>query len=103
MRGALAAAIIAIAQTALAHVGSPDVFFEGPAGPYGLLVAIRTPQAIPGVAQIEVRTDPDPAVHRVRITPMPLTGEGAKFAPVPDEASQSREDPRLFTGAARFG
>jgi hypothetical protein len=99
MRGALAAAILAIAQTALAHVGSPDVFFEGLAGPYGLLVAIRTPQAIPGVAEIEVRTDPDPAVHRVRITPMPLTGEGAKFAPVPDEAAQSREDPRFFTGA----
>jgi hypothetical protein len=29
---------------------------------------------------------------------LPLTGPGAEFAPVPDTAARSPEDPRLFTG-----
>ena len=33
-----------------AHVGSPDVYFQGLAGPYHLTVTIRTPAMIPGVA-----------------------------------------------------
>jgi hypothetical protein len=82
---------------ASAHVGSPDVFYEGQAGPYGLMVAIRPPQAIPGVAEIEIRTREE-GVGRVRITPIPLSGDGARFAPVPDEAVRSRQDARFFTG-----
>ena len=30
--------------------------------------------------------------------PLPLTGPGAQFAPVPDVAARSADDPRLFTG-----
>ncbi len=83
---------------AWAHVGSPDVFYEGEAGPYHLLVTIRTPTVIPGVAEIEVRsTDKD--VDVVHIVPTPLTGPGAKFAPVPDRAQQSKDDPQFFTGS----
>ena len=37
-------------------------------------------------------------VDGVHIVPLPLTGPGAEFAPVPDLASQSSDDPRLFTG-----
>jgi hypothetical protein len=91
--------LVAAALMAHAHVGSPDVFFEGKAGPYPLLVAIRTPQAIPGVAEIEIRVLSQPPVHRIRITPMPLTGEGAKFAPVPDEATPSKDDAGFFVGS----
>ena len=39
-----------------AHVGSPDIFYEGDAGPYHLLVAIRPPVVIPGIAEVEVRS-----------------------------------------------
>src|SRR5690349_14982824 len=81
-----------------AHVGSPDVFFEGEAGPYRLLVTIRTPQAIPGVAEVEIRSA-SPDVRQVRIVPLPMTGPGARFAPVPDVAQQSQEDPQFYTGA----
>ena len=35
-----------------AHVGSPDVFLEADAGPYRLLVTVRPPHAIPGVADV---------------------------------------------------
>lgn len=93
------AVLIAIALQAplRAHVGSPDVFLEGPAGPYRLLVTVRPPKAIPGIADVEVLTTSDD-VRDVRIVPLPLAGAGAKFAPVPDRAARSSEDPRLFTG-----
>ncbi len=39
----------------VAHVGSPDVWYEGEAGPYHILVYIRVPGVIPGIADINVR------------------------------------------------
>ena len=80
-----------------AHVGSPDVFLEAYAGPYRLLVTVRPPHAIPGVADVDVLTTGDD-VRDVHIVPLPLTGDGAKFAPVPDRAVRSADDPKLFTG-----
>jgi hypothetical protein len=81
-----------------AHIGSPDVFLDGRAGPYRLLVTVRPPHAVPGVAQVEVLTTSD-EVEEIRIVPLPLTGPGAEFAPVPDIASRSPANRRLFTGA----
>lgn len=52
---------------------------------------------IPGVADVEVLATSDD-VKEVRIVPTPLTGVGAQFAPVPDRAVRSNDDPRLFTG-----
>lgn len=78
-------------------MGSPDVFLEGHAGPYRLLVTVRPPQVIPGVADVEVLATSDD-VHVVRIVPLPLAGDGAKFAPVPDLAERSSDAPRLFSG-----
>jgi len=77
----------------LAHVGSPDVFLEGQAGPYRLLVTVRPPHAIPGVADVDILTTSD-GVRDVRIVPLPLTGPGAQFAPVADRAVRSADDPR---------
>jgi hypothetical protein len=89
---------LAFAAAGAAHVGSPDVFFEGAAGPYPLFVTIRPPAVIPGVAEIEIRTSASD-VREVHITPLPLTGEGAKFAPTPDLAARSKDDPQFFTGS----
>ncbi len=86
------------AASALAHVGSPDVFFEGKAGEYRVFVTIRTPQVIPGVAEVEMRF-PEPGVEQVKITPTPLTGLGAKFAPTADTAVQSLQDTQSYSGA----
>ena len=88
---------IAAPESACAHIGSPDVFLDGQAGPYRIFVTIRPPHAIPGVADVEVLTTSDD-VHEIRIVPLPLTGPGAQFAPVPDVASRSSDDARLFTG-----
>lgn len=81
-----------------AHVGSPDIFYEGDAGPYRLLVTVRPPQVIPGVAEVEIRSATR-EVRQIRIVPLPMTGPGAKLAPVPDVAQPSREDPQFYTGS----
>ncbi len=49
------AAVAVIALIASAHVGSPDTYFEGSAGPYPVRVIVRTPGVVPGLAQITVR------------------------------------------------
>src|SRR5260221_7811802 len=90
-------ALILVLATALpAHVGSPAVFYERTAGPYRLLVTIRPPVIVPGVAEIEIRSL-SRAVRQIRIVPLPLTGAGAKFAPTPDVAQRSKQDPQFFT------
>ena len=40
---------------ASAHVGSPNIFFDGKAGSYPVRVIIRPPAALPGFAQVDVR------------------------------------------------
>jgi hypothetical protein len=100
LRAALAGLAIAsvLSPRLAAHIGSPDVFVDGQAGDYRIFVTIRPPYAIPGVAEVEVLTT-NGDVREVRIVPLPLTGPGARFAPVSDVASRSPEDPRLFTGS----
>ena len=39
-----------------AHIGSPDVFLDGQAGPYRVLITVRPPYAVPGVADVEILT-----------------------------------------------
>ncbi|MDQ6706878.1 MAG: hypothetical protein M3Z85_13000, partial [Acidobacteriota bacterium] len=79
------------------HIGSPDVFYEGDAGPYKLLVAIRPPTVIPGVARVEIQALAGD-IQSIHVVPMPLAGDGAKFPPTPDIAQRSKEDPRFYTG-----
>ena len=38
-----------------AHVGSPNVFFDGEAGSHPVRVIVRPPEVVPGVAEITVR------------------------------------------------
>ncbi len=47
--------VLLVAATARAHVGSPNVFFDGNAGPYPVRVIVRPPEVIPGVAEVTVR------------------------------------------------
>src|SRR5438034_2760138 len=94
----LPALVLVFAAALHAHVGSPDVFYEGAAGPYRLLVTIRPPVIVPGVAEIEVRSAA-PGVREMRFVPLPLTGAGAKFAPTPDTAQRSTDVPQFFTGS----
>jgi hypothetical protein len=88
---------ILIAGPCLAHVGSPDVFFQGDAGPYHLVVQIRTPQMIPGIAEIQIRSS-SPGVRQVKIVPLYIVGEGSKYPPPPDVLLPSKDDPQFFSG-----
>ena len=94
----LAAIVLTLpTPTARAHVGSPDVYVDGNAGPYKLSIVVRPPLVIPGVAEIEVRSQ-TPGIDRIDITPIPLTGEASKHPPVPDTMQKSAADALYFTG-----
>ncbi|MGA3045371.1 MAG: hypothetical protein ABSD67_02025 [Terracidiphilus sp.] len=88
---------------AWAHVGSPDVYAEGNAGPYRLFVTVRPPLVIPGVAEIEVRAEglgsTSSGITGIQIAPIPLTGEASLHPPVADQMKQSAQDKQFFTGA----
>jgi hypothetical protein len=88
---------IVIAAPLAAHVGSPDVFFQGAAGPYHLVISIRTPQMIPGIAEIQIRSS-TPGVRHVKIVPVYIVGEGSKYPPPPDVLLPSKDDPQFFSG-----
>jgi hypothetical protein len=48
-----------LAALCSAHVGSPDVWFEGNAGPYHIVVYVRLPGVIPGIADVNVQLPDD--------------------------------------------
>ena len=78
-----------------AHVGSPDTFFEGPAGPYAVRVIIRAPQVIPARAEVIVRVNGD-GVRRVTAAPYIWNG-GEKGAPPADELVRVPGDTTLWS------
>lgn len=86
-----------VAAACFAHVGSPNVYFQGEAGPYHLVVMVRTPQMIPGVAEIEVRTD-KPGVREIKATPLFIVGPGSKYPPPPDILHPAQGDGQFFAG-----
>ena len=90
--------LFAVVSACQAHVGSPDVFHDGSAGPYRLLVTIRPPQVVPGVAEVEIRSA-SPEVRDIRIAPVPLTGPASQYPPTPDILRRSKEDPQFYTGS----
>jgi hypothetical protein len=90
-----AAALLALVPAARAHVGSPDIFFEGHAGPYRVLVSIRPPDVVPGTAHVQVRAEA--GVTRVALRPLYFQ-TGRDGAPRADEAMRAPGDERLFSG-----
>jgi hypothetical protein len=94
----LAIALLLFAAPANAHVGSPNVYYEGDAGPYHLFVTVNVPAVIPGVADVQIRADSDD-VRQVSTAVTRLAGAGSKYAPVPDAAQRSPIDPHLFTSS----
>ena len=97
-RTVILACLFTAALPALAHVGSPDVFYQGDAGPYRLLITIRPPQVVPGIAEIEIRSA-SADVRQIHIVPLRLGFRAQQFTPIPDLATPSREDPQYYTGS----
>jgi len=96
------AAVGIIALIASAHVGSPDTYFEGAAGPYPVRVIVRSPGVVPGLAQITVRLlSPLPQgtlPRRVLVLPVYWDPQTAA-PPPPDVAQHVPGDSTLYSAA----
>jgi hypothetical protein len=90
-------AVLLLIAPMWAHVGNPDVYFQGAAGPYHLIITIRTPQMIPGTADVEILSAA-PGISKITVVPLYIVGPGAKYPPVGDLLSQSKEDLQYFSG-----
>jgi hypothetical protein len=90
-------AVLLLIAPAWAHVGNPDVYFQGTAGPYHLIITIRTPQMIPGTADVEILSA-TPGISKITVVPLYIVGPGAKYPPVGDLLAPSKEDPQYFSG-----
>lgn len=91
-------AVGAILLVTSAHVGSPDTYFEGRAGPYPVRVIVRTPGVIPGLAQISVRLLAPPTSPRVLVVPVFWDPKTAA-PPPPDVAKRVPGDSTLYSAA----
>jgi hypothetical protein len=79
-----------------AHIGSPDVFYEGPAGPYPVRITVRMPGVVPGRAEISVQVESDEAVA-VSFAPI-ATYIAVSNAPPAEAAQAVPGETNLFTG-----
>ena len=88
-------ALVTAASTAAAHIGSPDTWFEGKAGPYPIRVVVRAPGVVPGLAEIHVRVL-EGAARRVTAQPWAWDAR-AGGAPPPDVARPVPGDSQLYS------
>ena len=95
-RRTLLALAIAMSPLLSAHIGSPNVFFSGKAGPYDVKVVVRPPEVVPGIARVTVRAGSD--VQRVSIRPV-YWRAGSKGAPSADETSRLAGAEGTFEGS----
>src|SRR5918998_1684204 len=80
-------ALVFLLVVTSAHVGSPNVFFDGLAGEYPVRVIVRPPQVIPGLAEITVRLTGGNASDVKRIVVRPVYWRtGTNGSPRGDEA-----------------
>jgi hypothetical protein len=92
-----ALSIAALASVCLAHVGSPNTFFQGEAGPYPVRVVVRLPGVIPGLAEISVRVGDAKTAGVSSVTAQAIQWNlGPEGAPPPDVAKPVPGDPELF-------
>lgn len=90
------AAALSLAVFLGGHVGSPQVYFTGAAGPYVVDVIVRPPQVVPGIAEVLVRAA-DTSVRKVVVRPV-YWRAGSKGAPTGDDARAIEGQPGAFTG-----
>ena len=89
-----------VSISAHAHVGSPNVFFEGRAGNYPVHVVIQPAEVIPGLAQISVRLETG-GVERVTALPIKWNA-GRRGAPPPDIARLVPGETNLYSAQLWF-
>jgi hypothetical protein len=91
------ALMLASLLAARAHVGSPNVFFDGQAGPHAVRVILRPPAVLPGIVQADVRVATD-GVTNVFLQAVPFDA-GVEAAPAPVPATAVTGETNLFNAA----
>jgi len=76
-----------------AHVGSPDAWFEGTAGPYHVVVQVATPGVVPGVAKVYARVT---GAGVQQVTAQANRFDALASAPPPEVASPVEGDRGLY-------
>lgn len=87
------AAVAALVVVCSAHIGSPDAWYEGNAGPYRVTVQVATPGVVPGVANVYTRVA-GPGVEQVTVQVNRFDALAA--APPPEVAEPVERDPGLY-------
>ncbi len=88
--------VLAAVAVASAHIGSPNVLFDGSAGPYPVRVIVRPPEVVPGLAEVIVRVDA-PDVQQVLIRPV-FWRAGTAGAPTGDAIAGVSGQKNLYAG-----
>lgn len=91
-----AAFAVALIAVATAHIGSPNVLFDGLAGVYPVRVIVRPPSVVPGLAEVVVRTTA-PDVQGIVIQPV-FWRTGVAGAPRGDEMSRVANQAGTYAG-----
>jgi hypothetical protein len=90
-----ACALLVFVASAGAHVGSPDTWYQGTAGPWPVRVVVRAPGVVPGLAEIHVRVLDG---HPASVTVQPFVwNAGAGGAPPAEEAKPVPGDAQLYS------
>src|SRR5262245_30419934 len=76
-----------------AHIGSPDAWYEGPAGPYQVLVHVQAPPVVPGIAIVNIRPT-GPGITQV--TAFVDKEDATGGAPPPDNAPPVADQPGWY-------
>lgn len=87
------AVVSAVVVFTSAHVGSPDAWYEGNAGPYRVVVQVATPGVVPGVANVFTRVT-GAGVQQVTVQANRFDALAA--APPPEIAEPVDGDPGLY-------
>lgn len=93
---ALTILLCVLALTVQAHVGSPDVFYDGMVGPYPVRVTIRMPNVVPGRAEISAHVT---ASEPVSVSFLPIySWTPVTNTPPPDVARIVPGETNLYAG-----
>ncbi len=87
---------LGIATPLFAHVGSPNAFFNGNAGPYPVRVVVKQAEVVPGLPDVTVRTGA--GVRRVAMKPVKWD-IGEAGSPPSDEATRVGGDPNAWAAS----
>lgn len=85
--------VAAIVLVSSAHVGSPDAWYDGTAGPYAVLVHVQAPAVVPGIAIVNVKAA-EPGIERVTAFVNRFDATGG--TPPPDVAAPVADSPGWY-------